>query len=265
MKKQILLPAFAAVLALISSPLAPIWAQSSSPVKPLTIEALFAPGGLAGRGPENTEWSPDGTKLSFVERDDEGEHGELWYVDAATGEKKVLVSAAKLASLAPDTNKVKNEREKERRTRYHVAAYLWAPDSKHLIFDSQGQLWVFDLATSTAVQFTSAPDPSGDPKFSPDGSHVSYVRQHNLYVRPASGGGEKQLTKDTGENLFNGDIGRITDIDTDMFPQILAGAVIAASQVATRRWYAADPPVPLRPLIELALRQLATACSRDTP
>jgi dipeptidyl-peptidase-4 len=205
-KKLVLVSALAAVLAVISSPLAPVWAQSSSPVKPLTIEAIFAPGGLTGRGPENTEWSPDGTKLSFVERDDEGEHGELWYVDAATGEKKVLVGAAKLASLAPDTNKVKDEREKERRTRYHVAAYLWAPDSKHLIFDSQGQLWIFDLATSTAVQFTSAPDPSGDPKFSPDGSHVSYVRQHNLYVRPASGGGEKQLTKDTGDNLFNGDI-----------------------------------------------------------
>jgi dipeptidyl-peptidase-4 len=207
-KKLVLVSALAAVLAVISCPLAPVWAQSSSPVKPLTIEAIFAPGGLTGRGPENTEWSPDGTKLSFVERDDEGEHGELWYVDAATatGEKKVLVGAAKLASLAPDTNKVKDEREKERRTRYHVAAYLWAPDSKHLIFDSQGQLWIFDLATSTAVQFTSAPDPSGDPKFSPDGSHVSYVRQHNLYVRPASGGGEKQLTKDTGDNLFNGDI-----------------------------------------------------------
>ena len=127
-------------------------------------------------------------------------------MDAATGEKKVLVSAAKLASLAPDYNKVKDERERERLTRYHVAAYLWAPDSKHLIFDSQGQLWLFDLATGTAVQFTSAPDPSGDPKFSPDGSHVSYVRKHNLYVRPVSGKGEKQLTKDTGENLFNGDI-----------------------------------------------------------
>ena len=35
-----------------------------------------------------------------------------WYVDAATGEKKVLVSAAKLASLAPDYTKVKDEREK---------------------------------------------------------------------------------------------------------------------------------------------------------
>jgi AcrR family transcriptional regulator len=52
-----------------------------------------------------------------------------------------------------------------------------------------------------------------------------------------------------------------TDPEADMYPQILAGAVTSASQVAIRRWYAAEPPVPLRPLIELALRQLATACS----
>ena len=178
----------------------------TTPTKPLTIKALFQPGGLSGRGPETMEWSPDGSKLSFVQRDETGDKGELWYVDAATGEKKVLVSAAKLASLAPDVNKVKNEREKERLTRYHVAAYLWAPDSKHLMFDSQGQLWMYDLGSETAVQFTSAADPSGDPKFSPDGNHVAYVRKHNLYVRPVSGKDEKQLTKDTGDSLFNGDI-----------------------------------------------------------
>jgi len=194
------------VLVVLTGLAAPLGAQSSSPVKPLTIEAIFASGGLTGRGPENMEWSPDGTKLSFVQRDDEGEHPELWYMDAATGEKKLLISAAKLASLAPDATKVKNERERERLTRYHVAAYLWAPDSKHLIFDSQGQLWLFDLATSTAVQFTSAAEPNDDPKFSPDGSHVSYVRKHNLFVRAASGESEKQLTRDTGDNLFNGDI-----------------------------------------------------------
>jgi dipeptidyl-peptidase-4 len=205
-KKRILVFASVSTLAGVISLLTPIQAQSPSPKKPLTIEAMFAPGGLTGRGPENVEWSPDGTKLSFVQRDDAGEHGELWYVDAATGEKKILVSAAKLASLAPDATKVKDERERERLTRYHVAAYLWAPDSKHLIFDSQGQLWLFDLATNTAVQFTSATDPDIDPKFSPDGSHVSYVRKHNLYVQPATGGGEKQLTKDTKDDLFNGDI-----------------------------------------------------------
>lgn len=51
------------------------------------------------------------------------------------------------------------------------------------------------------------------------------------------------------------------DITRDMYPQILASAVTAASQVAVRRWFAADPPVPLRPLLRLALRQLAVACS----
>jgi len=178
----------------------------NAPSQPLTIDKLFQPGGLAGRGPETTEWSPDGAKFSFVQRDGKGEKGELWYVDTATGDKKVLVSAAKLATLDPDVNKVKNEREKERLTRYHVAAYLWAPDSKHLIFDSQGQLWLYDLSNETAVQFTSAGDPSGDPKFSSDGNQLAYVRKHNLYVRPVNGKEEKQLTKDTGDNLLNGDI-----------------------------------------------------------
>ena len=180
-----------------------LFAQTA-PTKPLTIDALYQPGGLSGRGPETLEWSPDGSKLTYVQR--EGEKGELWYSDTATGEKKVLVSAEKLSALDPDVTKVKNEREKERLTRYHVAAYLWAPDSKHLIFDSQGQLWLYDLTSQTAVQFTSAADPSGDPKFSPDGNRVAYTRKHNLYVRPIGGKSERALTRDTGENFFNGDI-----------------------------------------------------------
>jgi dipeptidyl-peptidase-4 len=201
------LPCFVLLAALFVF-LAPgaIEAQTTTPTKPLTIESLYQPGGLGGRGPETMEWSPDGTKLSFVQRDEKGEKGDLWYVDAATGEKKVLVSAEKLARLDPNVDKVKNEREKERLTRYHVAAYLWAPDSKHLIFDSQGQLWLYDLGTETAVAFTSASDPSGDPKFSPDGKHVAYTRKHNLYVHPIGGSEERALTKDQGDDLFNGDI-----------------------------------------------------------
>ncbi|MGO8793349.1 MAG: DPP IV N-terminal domain-containing protein [Candidatus Sulfotelmatobacter sp.] len=206
MVKKLLLSAVAVSFYALS--LSVLSGQAATPekLKPLTIEAMFAPGGLTGRGPETLEWSPDGTKLTFVQRDDQGEHGELWYVDAATGQKKVLVSASKLASLDPDVNNLKDEREKERLTRYHVAAYLWAPDSQHILFDSQGQLWLYDLGTNTGVQFTSAPDPSVDPKFSPDGKRVSYIRKHNLYVRPVSGNGERQLTKDTSNDLFNGDI-----------------------------------------------------------
>ena len=178
----------------------------SSPKKPLTLDAIFADGGLTGRAPEAIKWSPDGSRVSYVQRDDAGEHGELWYVDAATGEKKLLVSEAKLASLAPDANKIKDEREKERVTRYNVAAYLWGPDSKHLLFDAQGQLWLYDLESGTAVQFTSSPEPSEDPKFSPDSNHIAYIRKHNLYVEPISGQDGRQLTNDTDADILNGEV-----------------------------------------------------------
>ena len=187
---------------------APLFAQSA--VKPqqkkLTIQAITASGGLTGRAPENFQWSPDSKLLSYVQRDDSGDHGELYLIDASTGEKKVLVSEAKLAKLAPDVNQLKNEREKERITRYSVAAYLWSPDSRHLLFDSLGQLWMYSLDTSTAVQFTSTSEPANDPKFAPDGRNVAYIRKHNLYVRPVAGGDERQLTKDKDENLLNGEV-----------------------------------------------------------
>ena len=181
-------------------------APSKTEIKPLTIENIFAEGGITGRDPESVQWSPDSTKFSFVQRDDSGEHGALWYVDAATGEKKILVDEARLASLAPGAEKIKDEREKERVTRYHVAAYQWAPDSKHLLFDSQGQLWLYSIDNGTAVQFTAEPDPTDDPKFSPDGSQVAYVRKHNLYVRSAGDNQEKQLTRDRDENLLDGEV-----------------------------------------------------------
>jgi dipeptidyl-peptidase-4 len=196
------------ILSCILTPLP--FAQSTPPANqaptPLSIEAIFAEGGITGRGPETLKWSPDSTKFSFVQRDDSGDHGELWYVDAVTGERKLLVGEARLAALAPPANKIKDEREKERVNRYHVAAYAWAPDSAHLLFDSQGQLWLYDVSNSTSIQLTSAPEPSGDPKFSPDGRRLAYVRNHNLYLRAISGGEEKALTKDKDDNLLNGEV-----------------------------------------------------------
>jgi AcrR family transcriptional regulator len=47
-----------------------------------------------------------------------------------------------------------------------------------------------------------------------------------------------------------------TDVSTEMFPRVMAGAVTAAMQVALERWLLADPPTALIPLIRLALSQL---------
>jgi len=50
-----------------------------------------------------------------------------------------------------------------------------------------------------------------------------------------------------------------TDAAVDMFPRIVAGAVMAATQVAMERWIMADPPVALGPLMRRALRALTEA------
>ena len=62
-------------------------------------------------------------------------------------------------------------------------SYLWAPDSSHLLFDSDGRLWLYDLHNGTAVEagFTGAAS-GDDPKFSPNGEFVSYIRDHGLSV-----------------------------------------------------------------------------------
>lgn len=228
------------LLALLAA-LSTLSAQTA-PSRPLTVEAIFADGGLTGRVPETIKWSPDGTKVSFVQRDDSGEHGELWYVDTTTGEKKVLVSESKLAQLAPPASKIKDEREKERVTRYNVAAYQWAPDSKHLLFDSQGQLWYYDLGTGTGVQLTSSPEGSGDPKFSPDGKRLAYIRRHNIYVHPVSGElGELRITGNDKEKEKDKD--KDKDCDKSAEDNILNGEVdwVYAEELSVRSNYFWSP------------------------
>lgn len=189
-----------AVLALFSTVLI---AQSSSAT--LTIEAI-ASGELTGRAPESVQWSPDGTKITFVLRNDDG-RAELWAVDAATGQKSVLVSATKLSSLAPAKGKINDEREREWRERYGVQAYHWSPDSKYLLFDSNGQFWLYSLKTGTAVEVTSSPDENTDPKFAPNGKVLAFLRKHDIWVRNIPDGNEKQLTK-VGDDtdLLNGEV-----------------------------------------------------------
>ncbi|GAC1644208.1 MAG: S9 family peptidase [Acidobacteriaceae bacterium] len=166
--------------------------QQPKTIQQLTIRDLWKQGGLTGRAPETIKWSPDGTKVSYILRDESGERGELWYIDTGTAKSAVLVAADKLAGLAPPNTAISNPREQERRARYGVAGYHWAPDSKHLLFDSKGQLWYFRLDTGTATQMTTSSEAQQDPKFSPDGHFISYVKKHQLYVKGIDRAQEKE-------------------------------------------------------------------------
>jgi len=189
-----------------------------------SIPEIFASGGVTGRAPETVKWSPDGTRVSYVLRDESGDTGQLYYVDVTTAKPAVLVASEKLATLSPPENaggkQSKDDRERERRSRYSVAGYHWARDSKHLLFDSKGQLWYYTVETGTGVQITSAAEPSSDPKFSPDGKRLSYLRKHNLYVRSLSGDSrENQLTstnENDGDDILNGEVDWVYEEELDV-------------------------------------------------
>ncbi len=155
-------------------------ALSAQPQKPLTVEAIFAHGPLIGNLPEDLAWSPDGRHLTYIDS------GQLIDLDPGSGRPHVLVSRAKMAPL---TEAGGSERDRDHRSRYHMASYLWAPDSAHLLFDSSGRLWYYDLKTGTGVQIADTGAASGDdPKFSPDGASVSFLRNHGIEVVRLHGG-----------------------------------------------------------------------------
>jgi dipeptidyl-peptidase 4 len=178
----------------------------------LTIESIYAPNGITGRAPDTIEWSPDGKKVSYVLHEEvsgnaeNGGKADLYYIDAATGKPAVLVASDKIASMTPPPSKNKDDRERDNRARYQVAGYHWSPDSQHILFDANGQLWYYTVAGGKAVPLSSQGDDAGDPKFSHDGKHLSYVLNHNLMVRTVDGGAPKAITTDTDPNILNGEV-----------------------------------------------------------
>ena len=180
--------------------------QSSTEPQELTIRSIYAPNGIPDRMPQAIKWSPDGNKVSYFLLDEKGEKVHLYYIDVATGKPAVLVASEKLKTMTPPNSKNADDRNKDNRARYHVAPYHWAPDSEHILFDVDGQLWLHALATGTSVALSSSGDPISDPKFSPDGKRLSYIRRHDLHVQPIAGGEDMQLTRDRDENLLNGEV-----------------------------------------------------------
>jgi dipeptidyl-peptidase-4 len=181
-------------------------AQQAPAKKQYTVEAIFGAAASGDRPPAGVQWSPDGSKLTYIQHGASGEQESLYYFDPASGKSAQFIAADKLAALIPSTSKLKDDRQRENRARFGVADYQWAPNSKSLLFDALGQLWIFDVAAGKGRQLTEAKEPSSDPKFSPDGKFLSYLRGHNLYARRIAGGAEIALTSGNDANLLNGEV-----------------------------------------------------------
>jgi dipeptidyl-peptidase 4 len=169
--------------------------------KELTVEKIFGHGPLTGTPPTGLAWSPDAQHLTYIDG------GELIEIDPGVGKPHILVSHTKLATLRAKSTV--NEEDKDHRERYRMASYLWAPDSKHLLFDSNGSLWYYELANGTGIDIGHTGSAAGDdPKFSPNGEYVSFVRNHGLAVVPLRSADTPTITLagSPNANTLNGEV-----------------------------------------------------------
>jgi dipeptidyl-peptidase 4 len=190
-----LLPLVAAVAVSLALPLA---AQSTHP---WTVPEIFGRlDSATGDPPEGISWSPDGKRATWID-----DSSNLMQITPPDTQPKRLLAASRIGTLL---NANISERDRDHRERYDEPEYIWAPDSGHILFDTDGELWLFDLRTSTGVQIGNTGMQSGDdPKFSPSGQYVSYLHDHNLYLERVDGSMPPlPLTTTHDDTVLNGEV-----------------------------------------------------------
>jgi len=168
----------------------------------LTLERVFQSPALAGPSPRLARLSPDGRLVTLLRnRPDEKERYDLWAIDAATGQARMLVDSKKIGSGAE-----LSEEEKMRRERLRIAGtrgitdYAWAPDGKSILVPIDGDLYLATL-DGNVRRLTDTKETEIDPKVSEGGRYLSFLRNQNLFVLDLATGTEHPLTTDGGGTL----------------------------------------------------------------
>ncbi|MDR7070126.1 dipeptidyl-peptidase-4 [Pseudoxanthomonas japonensis] len=187
----------------------------------LTLEAITGSAPLSGPTLTKPQVAPDGSRVTFLRgKDSDRNRLDLWEYDIASGQTRLLVDS----SVVLPGDEVLSDEEKARRERQRIAAlsgivdYQWSPDGKALLFPLGGELYFYDLSKSGKDAVRKLTDGGGfatDPKISPKGGFVSFIRDRNLWVIDLASGKELQLTRDGSDTIGNGVAEFVADEEMD--------------------------------------------------
>jgi dipeptidyl-peptidase-4 len=159
--------------------------------------SLLASAAWAQFGP-GTQWTKDGYGYFQVKQD------EIVELDARqAGKSRTLLSKQQLTPAGQSAPlKVR---------RFALSddgklALLNTNTKKVWRYDTRGDYWVYNTTTNKLTQLGKGRPESSlmFAKFSPDGSRVAYVSEHNLFVENLADGRITQLTSDGTDKLING-------------------------------------------------------------
>ena len=182
--------------------------------KQLTVEEIYS-ASMEGTMAEDVQWAPDSKRVSFMQPDRiDPARSDLWVMDADTGKKRVLADAGQLARFLEPEEKAAVQSTGLGR----VAAedYLWSPDGNALLFWSNGRIVLADMHSMTSEVLVDGSDDVSDPKFSPDGDWVSYLRDDDLWIVSVATKATKRLTFGGSKELLNGELDWVYPEELDL-------------------------------------------------
>jgi len=182
--------------------------KSTHPTRPdeLEVERIFGEPSLSGHLSRGAAWTPDSRRISFFDMPGTGKNAkcEIWVLDALTGERSRLVSAKDLEQASRSSSSKPFQALSGERC--PISGYQWAPDGESLLFTWPRDLVWFDLKQRTRRVLVTGNADLADPKVSPDGKYVSFLRDHNLWLVRIADGEERELTSGGTEELRKGEL-----------------------------------------------------------
>ncbi|HYX90951.1 MAG TPA: DPP IV N-terminal domain-containing protein, partial [Myxococcaceae bacterium] len=156
--------------------------------------------------PVGLKFTPDGKTLLFLRSPPTSTVQALFAFDVATGTTRELLSADAILRGASQELTVEERArlERMRNTARGIIGYALSEDGGQLLIALSGRLYRIDRASGRATELKTGEGAPIDPRFSPDGRFVSYVRGGDLYVLELEGHRERQLTHGGGADVTNG-------------------------------------------------------------
>lgn len=182
----------------------------------LTLDRIHGEPSLAGPGVKTLKVSPDGERVTFLRgRDDNQFQQDLWEYNMKDKTTRRLVDSKKLVPNEELSLEEKARRERARTASLSgIISYSWAPSGKQLLVPIAGDLYLVDVANPDTARKVASGNVL-DPKISPKGRYVSFVRNQNLFVIDLKTGAERQLTTDGKGTVHNGEAEFIAQEEMD--------------------------------------------------
>jgi dipeptidyl-peptidase-4 len=171
----------------------------------LTVERIFELPSLEGVRVSNIQWSPDGKLVSYLRSSPDEELKSLWLFDINSGKSSKVLEAGDLVQADQRFSREEEMvRERTRQTDIGITGYFWSPDGKAVFVPLNGDVYAYELASRKTRRVTSTPETEFDPKISPDGKRLAYVREGELFVLDIATGKEIQLSSGATAKVKNG-------------------------------------------------------------